>query len=112
MRVVPELVSLMVASGLALAAPAARAEEAYTLVLKDHRFEPSQLEVPAGQKVRLVIRNLDSVTEEFDSHDLHVEKLIPSGKEGTLTIGPLDPGGYDFIGEFHSDTAHGRIVAK
>ena len=115
MRVVPDSAIPVIALvfGLTVASPAARADEdVYTLVLKDHRFEPSQVEVPAGRKVRLVIRNLDTTTEEFDSHDLHVEKLIPGGKEGSTSIGPLDAGGYDFIGEFHSETARGRIVAK
>ncbi len=90
-----------------------RAEDlSYTLVLQDHRFQPSQLEIPAGQKVRLVIQNLDTVTEEFDSPDLHREKLVAPGTTGVMMIGPLNPGRYNFTGEFHAETAAGLLVVK
>ena len=84
----------------------------HVLVLQDHRFEPAQLEIPAGQKVTLTITNRDAVTEEFDSPELHREKLIMPGATVSVTIGPMDPGTYHFIGEFHADTAHGVLIAK
>lgn len=91
---------------------AAGAEELYTLTLRNHRFTPVELEVPAGKKLRLVIRNEDATPEEFESKSLKREKIVKGNSQITLTIGPLDPGSYDFFGEFHEESARGRIVSK
>lgn len=94
-------------------APVAYAEsDVFTLKLKDHRFEPEKIEVPAEKKVKLVIVNTDNTPEEFDSDDLHREKLIPAGKEGVVFIGPLKPGTYKFAGEYNPASAHGIIVVQ
>lgn len=84
----------------------------YRLIIRDHRFEPVELRVPAAKKVKLVIQNLDTSAEEFDSHELNREKVIPPKSTGIVYIGPLSPGRYPFIGEFHSDTAKGVVVAE
>ena len=88
------------------------ADPAFTLTIKDYRFEPSEITVPADQKVELVIKNLDATPEEFESHDLNREKIVAGGSEIRLYIGPLKAGTYGFFGEFHQDTAQGRIIAK
>jgi plastocyanin len=97
---------------LLLARAAAAAEPEYSLTISDHRFQPERLEIPAGQKIRLVVENRDATPEEFESYDLNVEKVITGNQKATLYIGPLDAGTYEFFGEFHSDTARGHIVAK
>lgn len=100
----------MAIPGASLAASAS-VPSAITLTLKDHRFTPSTLTVPAGTRVRLTLINRDPATEEFDSHDLRVEKLItPLGKV-SFDIGPLRPGQYSFMGEFHAGTAQGKVIA-
>jgi plastocyanin len=97
----------------ALPAQPARAEDdAITLTIKDHRFTPEIVEVPAGKKVKLLVKNEDSTAEEFDSYALNREKVIPGGSQGIVYIGPLDPGTYEFMGEFNADTAQGKVVAK
>jgi plastocyanin len=88
------------------------ADDTYTLTIKDHRFDPAQLNVPAGKKLKLVVKNLDPTPEEFDSHDLKREKVIAGKGQATISIGPLKPGTYKFAGEFHEGTAQGQIVAK
>lgn len=93
-------------SGLAAAEPVT-----VSLTLKDHRFSPSAFDVPAGEKVRIVLTNRDAATEEFDSHDLRVEQLVTPNGRTSFTIGPLKPGAYDFMGEFHPRTAQGRVNA-
>lgn len=99
---------------LALLLPmaASAADEDYTLVLSGHRFEPSELTVPSGRKIRLIIENRDESEEEFDSHALGREKLIAPNSRVTLYIGPLDAGRYPFDGELHEDTAKGVIIAR
>ena len=98
--------------GLLLSVPAAAQDLSFTITIKDHEFHPPELTVPAGRKLKLLVKNLDPTTEEFESHDLRIEKLIPGGKETILIVRPLKPGAYKFVGEFHEKTAQGRIVAK
>ena len=88
------------------------AEEEFTITIKDHRFEPLEIHVPANQKVKLVINNLDTTPEEFESHDLNREKIVTGGGKITIYIGPLKPGRYDYVGEFHMDTAQGVVIAE
>jgi len=95
-----------------LAAAPAFAQETYTVVFKDHRIVPDVLQVPSGQKIKLIVDNQDPTPEEFESHSLNREKVIPGKSKATIFIGPLKPGSYEIFGEFHQDTAQGRIVAK
>ena len=50
--------------------------------------------------------------EEFESSVLKVEKVIAGNSRGTVRIGPLAPGRYPFIGEFHEATAKGVVIAE
>lgn len=92
--------------------PALAADPEYTLVIREHRFVPAELRVPAGKKIRLVIDNRDSAAEEFESHELNREKVIPGKSKLPVFIGPLAPGNYPFFGEFNPKTARGVIVAE
>ena len=103
--------TLLTGTLLTLAAPA-MADEPLRLVIRDHRFEPPRLEVPAGVAFKLIVQNADATAEEFDSSDLHREKVVPAGKEVPLSIVPLAKGEYKFVGEYHEDTAKGVLVAK
>lgn len=98
----------VVTAGTAAAAP----EPEFALLLRRHRFTPAEITVPAGKRVRLVVDNQDATPEEFDSHALNREKVIPGGMQATIYIGPLAPGRYEFIGEFNATTARGAVVAK
>jgi plastocyanin len=82
------------------------------LVIKNHRFEPAELKVPAGQRIKLVVHNQDASSEEFESKSLKREKVIPAGARATLFIGPLEPGRYPFAGEYNEATAQGVVVAE
>jgi plastocyanin len=97
---------------LALEAPAAAAEPQAKLVIENHRFQPAELTVPAGKKVRLAIENRDATAEEFESKALNREKVIAAKSSATVFIGPLAPGRYPFVGEYHEATAQGVIVAE
>ena len=88
------------------------ADGEYALVIQDHRFQPSELTIPAGKKVKLLIENRDATPEEFESHALNREKVIPGKSSASIFIGPLKPGRYPFVGEFNEKTAQGVIVAQ
>ena len=109
------LTTLAVLGLVAISATAlhpASAEESYVLTIKDHKFEPAEIEVPAGQEVTILIKNADDTPEEFDSEALNIEKVIGGGQEVSTKIGPLEAGTYDFVGEFNEDTAKGSVIVK
>jgi plastocyanin len=84
----------------------------FSLTIKDHRFEPVELQVPAGKAFTLNVTNSDATAEEFESDDLDVEKVIAGGQSAVVKIEPLDAGRYEFYGEYHEATAKGALVAK
>ena len=94
-----------------IAAPSLAATPPVMMSLKNHVFTPANVTVPAGEKVTIDLTNHDMATEEFDSHDLKVEKLVTPGAHVTFSIGPLSPGTYSFMGEFHPATAQGHVIA-
>jgi hypothetical protein len=103
---------LLIAALLCLPALALAAPNEIQLVIKDHRFQPEEVRVPAGQKIKLIIQNQDSTPEEFESHELNREKVIPGGATANVFIGPLQPGKYPFYGEFNEKTARGVVIAE
>ena len=106
------LVLLSLALVLAMATSASAQDPAYTLVIKEHQFQPTEIEIPAGQKIALTVKNNDSTPEEFESTELRREKVVAGGEEITVYIGPLKPGKYEFFGDFNPKTARGHIVVK
>jgi plastocyanin len=105
--------SFTLAALLAVSAPSAQAQEqSFPLSIKNHKFEPAEFEVPANTKVKLVVKNEDTTAEEFESSSLHREKVVAPGKEISISIGPLKPGRYEFVGDFNRATARGAIIVK
>lgn len=103
------------ALGLALIAGAARADvqpPPIQLTIKDHKFSPPEIHLPAGKAVFLEITNADSEPEEFEMRQLAIEKVIPAGGTGRVRLRPLGPGRYGFVGEFHEATAQGAVIAE
>lgn len=84
----------------------------FSVSIKNHKFLPDRVEVPAGKPFILMIKNQDPTAEEFESHDLHREKMIGGNAEVKIRIDALKPGNYKFVGEFNEDSAKGVIVAK
>jgi hypothetical protein len=81
-----------------------------TLNLKNNMFEPSIITISKNTKIKLVIINHDDSPEEFDSFDLNREKVIFANSTATLFVGPLPKGTYYFFGEYHPDTAVGKVI--
>lgn len=84
----------------------------FQLVARDGYFTPETIEVPAGKRFKISIRNEGALPEEFESIALHKEAVLAAGVTRTVVFMPLQPGEYPFSGEFHPDTAKGRIVAR
>jgi len=90
------------------------ATDEFTLTIKDHAFSPKEIEIPAGKKIKLLIVNKDATPAEFESKSLGREKVIPGNSTGTVNLGPLKPGRYPFVEEYHEKdaAAQGTIIVK
>jgi plastocyanin len=86
--------------------------QALSLTIKDHKFEPAELKIPAGKEIAINVKNMDKTPEEIESSDLGLEKVIPANSEGTIHLHSLKPGKYNFVGEYHEDTAKGLITVE
>ena len=82
------------------------------LTLEQHRFSPEEFRVKANTPFILVITNKDNEDEEFEISALRVEQIVSGGETLQVRIPALKPGTYEFVGEFHENTAQGRIVAE
>ena len=108
------ILALLAASAVISCAPLALAADNAepTIVIKDHKFSPAEVHVPAGKRITLTVDNQDTTPEEFESKPLRLEKVIPGGGKGVVRFGPLAKGTYSFYGEFHEDTAQGKVIAE
>lgn len=97
-----------------VAATAFAAGDEFTLTIKDHAFEPKEITLPAGKKVKLVVVNKDATPAEFESKPLGREKVIPGKASATINLGPLKPGRYAFVEEYHENeaAAQGTIIVQ
>ena len=97
---------------LSSASPARAEDVPVTIVIKDHKFEPAEVKIPANKRETLLVDNQDVTSEEFESAELKVEKIVGGRKQMKVSIGPLKPGKYPFFGEFHEATAQGVVLAE
>ncbi len=104
------MIGLLVAAPVAWTA-SALAMETVQLSLSGHRFVPSEVTVPAGERFRIEVTNQDATPSEFESSDLRIEKIVPPLSKVTVSAGPLKPGTYRFYDEYHPETATGTISA-
>ena len=105
-------VLLFAVAFLGASAALAEAPLEFPIVIKAGRIAPSRLEVPAGRKIKLTIKNEGPGPSEFENLSLRVEKVLAPGASSFLVIHPLKPGTYRFIDEFHPDTGEMLLIAK
>ena len=104
--------AIALAAGLLVGTPALAADDEFKLVIENHMFQPAEVIVPAGKKIKLIIENRDATPEEFESHALNREKVIAGKSTASVFIGPLKPGRYEFVGEYNEKTAKGVVIAQ
>jgi len=75
-------------------------------------LEPAMIEVPAGMRFKIVIQNEGIDPVEFESTELHVEKVLAGGAKSYVVINGLKPGTYVFFDDFHPDTGKVHVVVK
>ena len=97
-----------------VAASALAATEEFTLTIQNHAFSPKEIKLPAGKKIKLLVVNKDATSAEFESKPLGREKVIPGNSTATINLGPLKPGRYPFVEEYHETeaAAQGTIIVE
>ena len=101
---------MLAAAGLACAADTPPATPP-VLMLRNSQFEPRELAIPEGVKIKLIVRNMDDAPAEFESYDLSREVVVAAHGEAAIYIGPLQPGSYQFFNDFNR-AMQGTIVVK
>ena len=79
--------------------------------VKNHRFQPAQIQAPAKVPIELHVKNLDPTPMEFESVSLRVEKVVTPNSEGIIRLRPLAPGSYNFFDDFNPET-NGTLVVR
>ena len=105
------MLRILVLLALSFAPPVHAADTTASLTMQNRAWNPGELNVPAGQRIELHVKNMDAQAIEFESEAMHREKVIPAGQEVVVNIGPLRAGSYEFINDFNP-TARGHVVAK
>lgn len=97
----------------ALAPLSALAElPSYELSLNDGHFTPAVLEVRAGERFKIILKNVGQGPAEFESTPLRVEKVLSPGVTTFVVIHPLKPGRYPYFDEFNPQLPEGGILAQ
>lgn len=79
---------------------------------QDGHFEPSELLVPANRPFTIHVTSAEKAAIEFESFELHRERVVQPGATITVLMPALGPGTYKFFDDFHHDTPEGVIVVK
>jgi len=100
-------------TALALATLAARADDLPPEIRLDGgKYVPAELTVPANTAFKLRITNADPKAIEFESFELHRERVVQPGETITVYMPALAPGTYKFFDDFHRDTPEGTLIVK
>ena len=110
------IAGVAIAAGLAVSAASINVAQAadlptFKLEMNDGKLNPARIEVPAGQRIKIEVRNVGKGAAEFESVELRKEKVLAPGAESFVVIAPLSPGEYKFFDDFHQQ-AQGVVVAK
>ena len=89
------------ASPTVAASPSPSGGEAIEMELEDFAFNPSQLQVKAGQAVTFDLKNRDSASHTFTIDELNVDETLAPDEEKPVTFTPTGAGALTFYCRFH-----------
>ena len=96
-----------------LVAPAARAaDDSSQLRFHSGAVEPASLALPANTPTKLQVTNSGDAAVEFESFELHRERVVQPGQTITVYIPALPPGTYPFFDDFSHGAVKGEIVSR
>lgn len=105
--------ALVLLAAVVLAAVASAQElPTFQIAMKDGVFSPERLEVPAGKRIKLVLKNEGRGPAEFENLSMRVEKVLAPGVTSFVVLHNLRPGEYRFVDEFRPGGGSLTLVAK
>jgi hypothetical protein len=93
-------------------AHAAEAMPVFSIKALGGILEPAMIEVPANTRFKIEIENEGSDPVEFESSELHLEKVLAGGAKSYVVVNGLKPGTYIFFDDFHPSTGKVNVVVK
>jgi heme/copper-type cytochrome/quinol oxidase subunit 2 len=98
---------------VAFAAPSARAaDDSPQLRFHAGAVEPASLTLPANTPVKLQVTNTGDAAVEFESFELHRERVVQPGQTITVYLPALPAGTYPFFDDFSHGAVKGEIVSR
>ena len=93
---------------------AASAEDmpVFRLEFDDGAIAPLRLSVPAGRRFKIELHNVGATPVEFESHDLHKEKVLAPESSSFIVIRRLAAGEYVFFDDFHLDAPRAVLISE
>jgi plastocyanin len=83
--------------------------DAVELVAQDFSFDPTTLDLPAGEEVTVSLVNEDDAEHSFTVDDLDVETEAEGGESSEVTFTAPDEGTVEFHCKYHPDQMTGEI---
>jgi heme/copper-type cytochrome/quinol oxidase subunit 2 len=107
------LIALASLAVLAMFAPPSRAGDSSSQLRFAHgTVEPASLTIPANAPAQLQVTNAGDAAVEFESFELHRERVVQPGQTITVYIPALAPGTYPFFDDFSHGATTGEIVSR
>jgi len=107
------LIALASLAMLAMFAPLSRAGDNSSQLRFAHgAVEPASLTIPANAPMQLQVINAGDTAVEFESFELHRERVVQPGQTITVYIPALAPGTYPFFDDFSHGATTGEIVSR
>ena len=97
---------------LTMFAEPTRAADDSSLRFHAGAVEPASLALPANTPVKLQVTNAGDAAVEFESFELHRERVVQPGQTITVYIPALPPGTYPFFDDFSHGAVKGEIVSR
>ncbi len=101
-------VTILAFAGPSFAAEAGTAQ----LRFQNGAFAPAMVTVPANKPFKVKVTNGSDAAIEFESFELHRERVVPPGETITVHMPSLAPGNYQFFDDFHHEVPKGKIVSQ
>ena len=92
--------------------PSARAADDSSLRFQSGNVEPASLTLPANTPTKLKVTNAGDAAVEFESFELHRERVVQPGQTITVYIPALAPGTYPFFDDFSHGATTGEIISR
>ena len=94
------------------ASSARAADDTSQLRFHTGAVEPASLTLPANTPTKLRVTNDGTAAVEFESFELHRERVVQPGQTITVYLPALAPGTYPFFDDFSHGAVKGDIVSR